>query len=63
MACQIKVSVKVVERGVDAVQVPGSDRALPNCPSWPEKLSIRHKRQAGTRAACHSYVEGNKNLE
>lgn len=51
MACQIKVSVKVVKRRVDIVQVHGSDPALCSCSSWPEKLSIRHECQAGTQAA------------
>lgn len=48
MACQIKMSVKVVKQGVDVLQVPSSDPALCDCSSWPEKLSIRHERQAGT---------------
>lgn len=63
MACQIKVSVKVVKRGVETVQVPGSDPALGNCSSWPEKLSLTHERQAGTQAALRSPCEGSKKLQ
>lgn len=58
MACQIKVSVKVVKRGVDIVQVLSSDPAL--CLSWPEKLSITHERQEGTRVAATLILRGIK---
>lgn len=46
MARQIKVSVKAVKKGVETLQVLGSNVALCNC--WLEMLAVRHEgRKAG----------------
>lgn len=46
MARQIKVSVKAVKKGVETLQVLGSNVALCDC--WLEMLAVRHEgRQTG----------------
>lgn len=47
MACQIKVSVKVVKRGVDTVQVPSSDPALYNALLQLAREVVNKTRKAG----------------